>query len=61
MMPRFSKGNWIFWGIMAFIGVNIIWVGVLEKFAPIWVGEIVGAVIMVVIIKYGPQPKEEEE
>ncbi|MBA7604039.1 hypothetical protein ES703_11157 [subsurface metagenome] len=61
MMPRLSAGTWRFWGIMVFIGVNILWVGVLEKFAPIWVGIIIGAVIMIAIMKYGPQPMEEEE
>lgn len=61
MIPRLSVGTWRFWGIMAFIGVSILWIGVLEKFAPIWVGIIIGAVIMIAIMKYGPQPVEEEE
>ena len=61
MIPRLSAGTWLFWGIMAFIGVSILWVGVFEKFGPVWVGMIIGCVIMVVIMKYGPQPEEEEE
>lgn len=61
MIPRLSAGTWRFWGIMALIGISILWVGVLEKFAPIWVGIIVGCVAMVTIMKYGPQPEGEEE
>ena len=61
MIPRFSTGTWRFWGIMAFIGVLILWVGFLEKFAPWWVGLIIGIVVMIVIIRYGPRPVEEEE
>ena len=60
MIPRLSAGMWRFWGIMVMIGVSILWVGVFEKFAPIWVGIIIGGVCMVTIMKYGPQPKEEE-
>ena len=61
MIPRLSTGSWRFWGIMAFCGVNFFWLGLLERFAPWWVGMIIGIVVMIVIIRYGPRPVEEEE
>ncbi len=61
MIPRMSKGNWLFWGIMAFIGFNLIWLGLVERFAPQWVGTIIGFLIFLAIFKYGPREKEEEE
>jgi len=60
-LPQMSNGNWRFWGIMAWIGIVFIWIGVLERFAPIWVGVIIGFVVCLAIIKYGPRPTEEEE
>ena len=60
-LPQMSNGNWLFWGIMAGIGTIFIWIGVLERFAPIWVGVIIGFFIFLAIYKYGPRPTEEEE
>jgi len=56
-----SMGNWIFWGIMVFIGFNLIWLGLVERFVPQWVGTIIGIFIFLAIFKYGPREKEEEE
>lgn len=60
-IPEMSNGNWRFWGIIAWIGTIFIWIGVLERFAPIWVGAIIGFLIFIAIYKYGPRPKEEAE
>lgn len=61
MIPRMSKGNWIFWASMVFIGFNLIWLGLVERFVPQWVGTIIGLFIFLAIVKYGPREKEEEE
>jgi predicted small integral membrane protein len=61
MIPRMSMGNWLFWGIMTFIGVNLIWLGLVERFVPQWVGAIIGFLLFLAIFKYGPREKEEEE
>ena len=60
-LPQMSNGNWRFWGIMAWIGTIFIWIGVLERFAPVWVGAIIGLVVCLALIKYGPRPTEKEE
>jgi hypothetical protein len=54
-------GNWLFWGIMAFIGFNLIWLGLVERFIPQWVGAIIGFLILLAVFKYGPREKDEEE
>ena len=56
-----TMGNWLFWGIMTFIGVNLIWLGLVETFVPQWVGAIIGFLLFLTIVKYGPREKEEEE
>lgn len=61
MIPRMTMGNWLFWGIMIFIGVNLIWLGLVERFVPQWVGAIIGFLLFLAILKYGPREKEEEE
>lgn len=61
VIPHMSMGNWLFWGIMAFIGFNLIWLGLVERFVPQWVGTIIGFFIFLAIFKYGPREKEEEE
>lgn len=60
-LPRMTSGNWLFWGIIAWIGFIFIWVGTLERFAPIWVGAIIGFFIFFALFKKGPRPIEEEE
>ena len=61
MLPRMTWGNWLFWGIMAFVGVILLWLGVLEKFVPLWIGAIAAFALFLALFKYGPRPKEEEE
>ncbi len=61
MLPRMTMGNWLFWSIMGWIGLNFVWLRFVEKFVPQWVGAIIATVIAVVLFKYGPRPKEEEE
>jgi predicted small integral membrane protein len=61
MIPRMSMGNWLFWGIMTFIGVNLIWLGLVERFVPQWVGAIIGFLLLLAVFKYGPREKDEEE
>ena len=61
MLPRMTWGNWLFWGIMAFVGMILLWLGVLERFVPLWIGAIAAFVLFLTLFKYGPRPKEEEE
>jgi glycerol uptake facilitator-like aquaporin len=54
-------GNWLFWGIMAWIGFNFFWLKFVESFVPQWVGAIIATVIAMALLRYGPRPEEEEE
>jgi len=60
MLPRMTVGNWLFWGIMAFIVTNFLWLGLLEEFIPQWIGALVGFFLFLVLLIYGPREKEEE-
>jgi hypothetical protein len=55
-----SMGNWLFWSVLIWIGINFIWLGVLPNL-PAWIGAIIATVIAVVTFKFGPRPKDEEE
>ena len=61
MLPRMTAGNWFFWAVMVWIGINFVWLRFGERFVPQWVGAIIAAAIAMVLFKYGPRPKEEEE
>ncbi len=61
MLPRMTPGTWFFWAVMAFIGFNLIWLKLVERFIPQWVGLIIAIFIALAIFKYGPREKEEEE
>lgn len=60
MLPRMTMGNWVFWSIISWIGINLIWLGVFPNL-PAWIGAIIATAIAVVILKFGPRPKDEEE
>jgi hypothetical protein len=60
MLPRMSMGNWLFWSVLIWIGINFIWLGVLPNL-PAWIGAIIATVVAVVTFKFGPRPKDEEE
>ena len=53
-------GDRLFWGIMVFIGINLIWLGLLEDILPMWVGAIVGIIGLFATIKYVLRPKTDE-
>ncbi len=61
ILPRMARGEWLVWGIFAFIGTIFLWLGLLERFVPLWVGAIIGVIAFIAIFKYGPRIKEEEE
>lgn len=61
MLPQMTWGNWLFWSILAFVGTIFLWLGLLERFVPLWVGAIIGFVVFLTLFKYGPRIKEEEE
>lgn len=61
MLPQMTWGNWLFWGIMAFVGIIFVWLGLLEKFAPLWLGAIIAFGVFLALLVYGPRIKEEEE
>lgn len=54
-------GNWLFWGILVFVGINFLWLGLLEDYIPLWVGTVVGFIIFLAMLIYGPREKAEEE
>lgn len=58
---RMTWGNWLFWGILVFVGINFLWLGLLEEFVPLWVGTVVGFIIFLAMLIYGPREKAEEE
>ncbi len=61
ILPQMTLGDRIVWGIFAFVGTIFLWLGLLERFVPLWVGAIVGVIAFLAIFKYGPRIKEEEE
>jgi len=61
MLPRMTMGNWLFWSVMSWIGFNLAWLRLVERFVPQWVGTIIATVIAVLLFKFGPRPEEEEE
>ena len=61
MLPRMTAGNWFFWAVMVWIGINLVWLKLAERFLPQWMGAIIATVVAMALLKYGPRPKEEEE
>ena len=60
MLPRMTMGNWLFWAIIVWIGVNLIWMGLVPHW-PVWIGTIIATVLAFVTFKFGPRPKEDHE
>ena len=58
-LPRMTWGNWLFWGILAFVGINFLWLGWLEMYIPLWVGAILGFIAFLALLIYGPREIEE--
>jgi zinc transporter ZupT len=56
-----TTGDWIAWGIFSFIGTIFLWLGLLEEFVPLWVGAIIGVMLFIALIRFGPRIREEEE
>ena len=61
MLPRMTWGNWLFWGIMVFIGIIFIWLALFEKLIPLWVGLVIALAGFSAVIVYGPRLKEDHE
>ncbi|MBN2186642.1 MAG: hypothetical protein JW732_04235 [Dehalococcoidia bacterium] len=59
VLPRMMIGDWIFWAVIVLLGINLIWLGVLEEHAPLWVGWIIGGVLAFIILRYAPRVGEE--
>jgi len=53
-------GNWLFWSVLVWIGINFIWLGVFPNL-PAWIGTIIATIAAFVTFKFGPRPKDEEE
>lgn len=60
-LPRMTWGNWLFWAILAFFGINFLWLGWLELYLPQWIGALVGFAAFLALLIYGPREKEMEE
>jgi predicted small integral membrane protein len=56
-----TPGTWFFMAVLAWIGFNLFWLGVVEKYVPMWVGAIIATLLAIAVFKYGPREKEEEE
>lgn len=61
MLPKMTTGNWIFWGVMVWLGVNFLWLGLLESYIPQYVGAIVATLAAAAVIRYGPRPDSGED
>ena len=61
MLPRMTPGTWFFMAVLVWIGFNLFWLGVVEKYVPMWVGAIIATLLAIAVFKYGPRPREEEE
>lgn len=61
MLPRMTPGTWFFMAVMVWIGFIFFWLGVVEKYVPMWVGAILATLLAIAVFKYGPRPREEEE
>ncbi len=61
MLPRMTTGNWIFWAIIAWVGINFLWLALFEKFITQWVGFAIATTAAVWVFKYGPRPEDSEE
>ena len=61
MLPRMTPGTWFFMAVLVWIGFNFLWLGVVEKYVPMWVGAIIATLLAIAVFKYGPRPREEEE
>jgi hypothetical protein len=53
-------GNWLFWGIMTFVGIMLLWLGVLELFIPLWVGALVALAVFIFLVVWGPREQEDD-
>ena len=60
MLPRMTMGNWLFWSVLLWIGINFLWLGIFPNL-PAWIGAIIATVAAFVTFKFGPRPKDEEE
>jgi hypothetical protein len=60
-LPRMTWGNWLFWGILVFVGINFLWLGLLEQYIPQWVGALIGLIAFLGLLIYGPREKEASE
>jgi len=56
-----ETGDRIFWGCILFVAVIFLWLGLLERFIPLWVGTAAGIAAFLALLIYGPRPKEEKE
>jgi len=61
MLPRLTGGAWVFVTFLVWIGVNLIWIGLIEKYVPAWVGAVIATILAFLTFKYGPRPRVEEE
>jgi hypothetical protein len=56
-----ETGDRIFWGCILFVGVIFLWLGLLERYIPLWVGTVAGISAFLTLLIYGPRPREEKE
>jgi hypothetical protein len=58
---KFEFGDRLFWGILIFLAFLFLWLGIFEKFAPLWVGAVLGFITGVLFVFFGPGGKAKSE
>jgi len=53
-------GNWLFWAVLVWMGVMFLWMGILPQ-VPAWIGLIIATILAVIVFKFGPRPKYDED
>ncbi len=61
ILPRMTMGNWLYWGILAFFGINFFWLGFMEMYLPQWVGAVLGVAAFLALLIWGPRPLPEKD
>jgi len=54
-------GNRLFWGLIFFFCFHLLWIGLLESIAPVWIATVIGAIFVFYMLFFGPRPKIGEE
>ena len=51
---KLEFGDRLFWGILIFIAFLFLWLGIFEKYSPLWVGVFLGGIAGTSFVLFGP-------